>query len=247
MREKARASALASVTLQRDRVADWDGYPFSVPAIRSLESLAVTRKVCFLAGENGTGKSTLLEAIAVAFGFGMQGGSRHMTHPTGGDDAIAELAQALRVGWRAKPLDGFFLRAETLFRVASYLDELGGDIHESYGGTSLHEQSHGEALLSLVRHRFSGGGFYILDEPESALSPQRQLAFLVLLHELASQGAQFLIATHSPIILAYPDAQIFSFTRGVIEEVTYRETEAYQIASGFLKDPELYLKHLLGT
>jgi predicted ATPase len=201
-------------------------------------------------GENGSGKSTLLEAIADSFGFGMQGGSRNMTHAANPDGAIRELSRALRLSWRKKPRQGYFLRTESFFDVATYIDELAEDdaqAYESYGGKSLHQQSHGESFLALFQHRFGDEGLYLLDEPEAALSPQRQLSFLVILHRLASTApaTQFVIATHSPIVLAYPNAQIFSFDSGAIVEIGYRETDSYKIASGFLRDPELYLRHLL--
>jgi predicted ATPase len=247
---KSQESPLRSITLLRDAAHKWTSYPFSVPVVRNLERISISESVCFFAGENGSGKSTLLEGIALAFGFGMQGGSKHMRHITDRDEEMSELAKALQLSWRRKPLQGYFLRIETLHNVASYIDQLAAEdpgIYGSYGGKSLHAQSHGESLLALLQHRFSRDGFYVLDEPETALSPQRQLGFLVILHQLVSsnQGAQFLIATHSPIILAYPKAQIFVFDRGAVEEVRYEETEAYKVASGFLSNPEAYLKHLL--
>ena len=247
---KFHGSPLRSVTLLRDAAHKVTTYPFSVPVVRNLERISISESVCFFAGENGSGKSTLLEAIALAFGFGMQGGSKHMRHITDPDEEMSKLAKALQLSWRRKPLQGYFLRTETLHNVASYIDQLAAEdarIYGSYGGKSLHAQSHGESLLALLQHRFSRDGFYILDEPETALSPQRQLGFLVILHQLASsnQAVQFLIATHSPIILAYPNAQIFVCDRGVVEEVAYEETESYRVASGFLGNPKVYLKHLL--
>lgn len=247
---KAEPSTLKHVALLRDPIRDLDSYPFCVPVIRHLEQLTISRSVCFLVGENGTGKSTLLEAIALNFGFGMQGGSRNMARIADRDGEIEQLSRALRLSWRRKPLEGFFLRAENLYNVATYIDKLAEEdsrIYASYGGKSLHRQSHGESLLALLQHRFSRDGFYVLDEPETALSPQRQLALLAILHQLTrSNGAvQFLIATHSPIILAYPEAQILSFDSGRIEEVAYEDTDAYRITSGFLANRGAYLRHLL--
>jgi predicted ATPase len=206
--------------------------------------MGITQPVCFFAGENGSGKSTLLEAIADNFGFGAQGGSKHAAAAFGIDSSARSLADCLRLSWRQKPLGGYYLRSESFFNIATLIDDL--EAHKWYGGISLHQQSHGESFLALFQNRFGADGFYILDEPEAALSAQRQLTFLVILHQLVLQGrAQFFIATHSPILLAYPHAQIYSFDADAIQEVPYEETTAYEIASGFLRDPQAYLKHLL--
>jgi predicted ATPase len=240
---------LTGVTLQRERVQDWDEFPFSVPCIRNLTTLTISQPVCFFAGENGSGKSTLLEAIANNFGFGAQGGSKNTAAAAGVDNSARSLGRCLRLSWRRKPMGGYYLRSESFFNIATLIDEIEASAlrpYQSYGGKSLHLQSHGESFLALFQHRYGADGFYLLDEPEAALSVQRQLSFLVILHQLVMQGhAQFFIATHSPILLAYPQAQIFSFDSESIKEVTYEETTAYEIASGFLRDPQAYLKHLL--
>lgn len=238
---------LISLTLLKERVENWDVYPFTVPAIQSLESLEVRSRVCFFVGENGSGKSTLLEAIADNYGFGREGGSRNFYQTTTDSVAdIAPLSKALRVAFSARTGRGFYLRAESFFNVATRVDELG--VQDGYGGRSLHDQSHGESFLSLLENRFGRKGFYVLDEPEAALSPQRQLSMLVLLHSLlqSNNDIQFLIASHSPILLAYPEAQIFSFDGGKIREISYRETSPYQIVSRFLARPEVYLNELFG-
>jgi predicted ATPase len=236
---------LRSVTLLRDRVEDFGRYPFTIPAIRGLETLELHPKVTFLIGENGAGKSTLLEAIAICAGFNPEGGStnfRFSTRPSeSGLHAQLRLARGVR-----RPKTGFFLRAESFFNVASQIDALGMTGH--YGGTSLHEQSHGESFMALVNHRFGDHGLYLLDEPEAALSPQRQLALLSAIHRLVEEGAsQFLIATHSPIVLAYPQARIFSLSERGLEPIDYEETEHYRLTRDFLSDRQRYLRRLFAS
>jgi predicted ATPase len=200
--------------------------------------------VSFFVGENGSGKSTLLEAIAQQCGFHTAGGSQNDRYEV--DAAESALGDYIRLSWLPKVSQGFFLRAETFYHFASHLDALereGPGLLWRYGGRSLHQQSHGEAFLSLFAHRFGGMAIYLLDEPEAALSPARQLAFLKVLHDL-SDSAQFIIATHSPIIMAYPGAQIFSFDTAPISEVAFEQTDHYQITKGFLDRPSLYLDEL---
>lgn len=248
------APNLRKITLLRDKVEDWTVYPFNVPVIRNMTEINISRKICFFVGENGTGKSTLLEAIAEQFGFSKEGGSKNtfLKSSASGAHSAGYLADFLRLSWAKKILGGYFLRAESFFNVATFLDELqkeDGRALQAYGGKSLHKQSHGESFLSLFRSRFSRKGFYLLDEPEAALSPQRQLSFLAILHDIVNKNdeAQFIIVSHSPIILAYPDAQILSFNNSQIEAITYKETEAYQIASGFLANPGSYFRHLFDS
>jgi len=226
-------------------VADWSAYPFTVPAIRSLETLEIRSKICFFVGENGSGKSTLLEAIAENYGFGREGGSRSFYRTTTESvSSIVPLSKALRIAFSARTGLGFYLRAESFFNIATQVDEMG--LQDGYGGQSLHAQSHGESFLSVLENRFRRKGFYVLDEPEAALSPQRQLSMLALLNSLLkkNEDIQFLIASHSPILLAYPQAQIFSFDEGMIKEISYRETSPYQIVSRFIARPEVYLRQL---
>ena len=188
---------LKTIKLLRKSVARWDEYPFNIPPIASLDVLEITSRICFFVGENGTGKSTLMEAIAAHYGFGREGGSRNFSFETTPSlRSIDSLVHALRVGFTNRTGSGFYLRAESFFNVASYVDSVGGI--DSYGGKSLHDQSHGESFISLLQHRFTRSGFYVMDEPEAALSPQRQLSFLVLLHDLLTNNnnIQFLIATH---------------------------------------------------
>lgn len=217
-------------------------FPFDVPALAGGLDLHFRSNVTFLVGENGTGKSTLLEAIAECCGFNLEGGNRDHHREVFAERS--EFARALRLSWMPKTSEGFFLRAESFYNFASYIDRV-SDLR-AYGGRPLHEQSHGESFLALFANRFEHG-LYILDEPEAALSPQRQLSFLRVVYELEKPGhAQFLIATHSPILLSYPGAVIFSLDGGSARETTYEETDHYRITRDFLNDPGRYLRHLLG-
>jgi predicted ATPase len=217
-------------------------HPFTLPLIEPGLDLEFSTPVTFLVGENGAGKSTLLEAIAWAAGFGARGGHRDQSFAEGADGHT--LGRALRMGWRQRVSGGFFLRAETFFNFATYLEEAGSTF-DAYGGKSLHAQSHGEAFLSLFSHNFEDG-LFILDEPEAALSPQRQLAFLNILHDLGSRKiAQFVIATHSPILLTLPKSRVLSLDAGRFTEVDYRETDHFRLTRDFLNAPERYYRHLL--
>ncbi len=238
---------LREITLLPERIRAPGDYPFTVPTIRSLRSLQLDRRLTFLVGENGSGKSTLLEAIALAAGFPAEGGSPNMrlqTTPTSG--AIHPLADALRLSWRRKLKRGFFLRAEAFFNTASWLDE-DPSMLVAYGGRSLHTRSHGESFLALIENRFSPGGLYLLDEPESALSPQRQLTVLAHFHHLLTgdPDTQLVVATHSPILLAYPGARILSFDGDTIEPIAYADVPAVQITRSFLEKPRFWLDRIL--
>ncbi|HLK57956.1 MAG TPA: AAA family ATPase [Chthonomonadaceae bacterium] len=241
---------IKAVILERERVASFKKYPFSIPAVQKMETLEFHPKVTFLVGENGVGKSTLIEAIAVAAGFNAEGGSKNFNFAT--RKTHSKLSEALTIKrgiYREE--DGFFLRAESLYNVASNIEDLDKDdpgLFNSYGGKSLHEQSHGEAFLALATHRFRGKGFYILDEPESALSPSRQLALLQIIHQHVQQKrSQFLIATHSPILMAYPDATIYHLSEKGINPIPYEETEHFQITRDFLTNRKTFLHHLLNA
>jgi predicted ATPase len=200
---------LKKITLLRERADDWDGYPFSVPAIRGLDALTVRLRICFFAGENGTGKSTLLEAIAAHYGFGPEGGNRNLLNDsTESNHSTDALMKALRLSFDKRTGAGFFLRAESFFNVATHIDQLGQEpwwapISAFYGGRSLHARSHGETFFTLLEFKFQRNGLFLLDEPEAALSPQRQLAFLVLIHDVLRKhkDAQFIISSHSPVLL----------------------------------------------
>ena len=241
---------VSQLQLRTDEVPSFDDYPFSLPAIRGLDTLKLHPKVTFLVGENGTGKSTLLEAIAVAFGFNPEGGSMNFGFST--RRSHSELHRYIRLGKSyRRPKDGFFLRAESFFNLATEIEQLdseplgGPRIIASYGGRSLHEQSHGESFLALLMERFGGNGFYVLDEPEAALSPQRQLAALRRIHELAQAGSQFVIATHSPILMAYPDAWLYNCSAHGVQLSTAQETEHFQVMRDFVVNPKRMLDVIL--
>lgn len=227
------------------------GYPFDIPAVGKDFAMEFPENVTFFVGENGSGKSTVIEALAVACGFNPAGGSRNDlfdSHKT-----ESSLSDALRLAWSKKMNAGFFLRAESFFNFAAHLDVAKefaklhpqmGDPYEYYGGKSLHQMSHGESFLTLLKNRFHEGIFF-LDEPEAALSPTRQLAFLALLHDKTSSNkCQFVIATHSPILLAYEPATIYHFGQDGVSTTKYKDTEHYRVTKDFLDAPELYVRNL---
>jgi predicted ATPase len=240
-----------SVRLMRDKVPSFDAYPFALPAVRELRTIDFNVPVTFLVGENGSGKSTLLEAIAVAWGFNPEGGSKNFRFTTRASHS--PLSQYIRLvkTARRRPRTDFFLRAESFFNLATEIEKLdaepgmGPPIIKSYGGRSLHEQSHGESFLALLTNRFGAEGFYVLDEPEAALSPTRQMAALRAIHDLVREGSQFIIATHSPILMAYPGAQIMLIDSGGIRLIPYTETEHFLVAKRFLNNYERMLAELL--
>ncbi len=215
-------------------------HPFDIRAFARGIDIELTTNVTFFVGENGSGKSTLLEAIATRCGFDPEGGSRD--HRFSVESKVSELGKALSLSWLPKVSDGFFMRAESFYHFATYIDQV-SDLR-TYGGVSLHQQSHGESFLALFVNRFEQG-VYILDEPEAALSPQRQLSFLRVIHQLETSGqAQFLVSTHSPILLAYPGAVLLSLDGPGITPVEYTDTQHYRLTMDFLGCPERYFQHL---
>lgn len=237
---------IRSIEITTPGISSSEEYPFCLDAIKYLsqmEALHFHPKVTFLVGENGTGKSTILEAIAVAFGFNAEGGSKNFTFSSKDTHSILHKHLKVIKGYRACK-NGFFLRAESFYNLATNLDQMGPEALAAYGGKSLHEQSHGESFFSLFMNRLGGNGVYILDEPEAALSPARQLAFLSRLHDLVKEDAQFIIATHSPILMAYPDAWIYQISN-TLERIAYDETENFQITQSFLNNPSKMLNILL--
>lgn len=244
---------LSSVQLLRDAVPSFSDYPFCLTAVSSLETLTLHPSVTFLVGENGSGKSTLLEAIAVCLGLNPEGGSRNFHFST--RSSHSPLCDFIRLQRTVRrPRDCWFLRAESFFNVASEIERLDASspiskenpaILDAYGKKSLHEQSHGESFFALFRNRFLGSGLYLLDEPEAALSPMRQMGFLSVLHDLVLAGSQFIIATHSPIIMAYPDAWIYQSGGSQIVKVPYRETEHHKVTKNFLSNPDRMLAILM--
>jgi predicted ATPase len=229
--------------LEREQVPGFDRYPFSVPAIANLERLELDPGVTVLVGENGSGKSTVVEALAIAAGFNAEGGSANFNFSTAA--AHSELHRYVKLERGvSRPSTGFFLRAESFFNVATQVDELGADLIESYGGKSLHDHSHGESFLALVNNRFGPNGLYILDEPEAALSVRGNLALLSRMRQLVDQSSQFVVATHSPILMAFPGATIYSLDDNGYTRVDYEETEQYQLTRSFLEDRERFFRHL---
>ncbi len=240
---------IREVVLKRDQVPSFGQYPYSLSAVRNLERLELHPKVTYFIGENGSGKSTLLEAIAVQWGFNAEGGTKNFRFGT--RQSHSDLHERLRlVKGTRRPQDGYFLRAESFFNVATEIENLdrepggGPPIIDSYGGVSLHEQSHGESFLALMTHRLRGRGLYLLDEPEAALSPQRQLAVLARIHDLVKEDSQFIIATHSPILMAYPQAVIYQCSPEGVGRVAYQETEHFRVTRDFLMSPERMMRTL---
>jgi predicted ATPase len=215
-------------------------YPFNIPAIKTMDSLSFRANVTFFVGENGSGKSTILEAIAYQCGFNTAGGGKNNLYNV--DSSSSALGESIRLSWLPKITNGFFMRAETFYQFASHLDTLPESL-PYYGGRSLHEQSHGEAFLSLFQHRFGKKAIYLLDEPEAALSPARQLALLRIIKDLETD-AQFIIATHSPILLGYPDAQILNFDAQPVQEIQYEDTLHYIVTKRFLDKRQAVLDEL---
>lgn len=252
---RARARPSTGGFLQQVRLDPHAGtgrYPFTLPIVRHLDragGLELDPQVTFLVGDNGTGKSTLVEALAVAAGFNAEGGSQSFRFATRASESSLGDHLILRWGTR-KPRTGFFLRAESFYNVATEIDKLDKEssvpLLPAYGGVSLHERSHGESFLDLVTHRFGPNGLYLLDEPEAALSVKGCLALVARIAELIGQGCQFVVATHSPILLAVPGARILQIDGdGDIEQVAFDEADPVTLTRGFLQAPNRFLRHLL--
>lgn len=241
---------LKSIRFDWKKAKGRNTFPFNIPAISGLKEIELKSDITFFVGENGSGKSTLLEAIASKCGFTSMGGGQNTLLKA--DILEPTLEEIITLSWLPKVKSGFFLRAETFYDFASYIDQLEkenpGEAYGPYGGKSLHQQSHGEAFLSLFLNRFNYKGIYLLDEPEAALSPQRQLAFLGVINQLVASGkAQFIIATHSPILLAYPEAVIYNFDQTPMETIAYENTDHYFITRQFLNDRESFFKELFNS
>lgn len=234
--------SLRKITLLKDKIEDFNSYPFSLPLIQRMDQLDLEHPVTFFVGENGSGKSTLLEGIAYQCGFHTAGGSRNNSYEV--DQADSALGKYLRLSWLPKLTNGFFLRAESFYQFASHIDNV--DSTHNYGGKSLHHQSHGESFLTLFTQKFTKAreqSIYLLDEPEAALSPARQLSLMRIIKDL-SPRSQFIIATHSPILLGYPNAEIISFDQDRLQPIDYQDTEHYQITRRFLENPKRILDEL---
>lgn len=246
--------------LRRETVPSFSEYPFALPAVRDLEELDTDAPVTIFVGDNGTGKSTLLEAIAIALGLNAEGGSRSVRFQTRPSHSILHSHLRLVRGI-TRPRDAYFLRAETMYnvgtvqenilrenddviRVSGKVEDHGAKVETGYGNVPLHELSHGEAFLELLVTRLKGPGIYLLDEPEAALSPRRQLAALTRMHDLVKAGSQFLVATHSPILMAYPGARIHECTTEGLRRVEYQDLDHVTVMRDFLACPERALEVL---
>ena len=241
---------LRRIELKREDIPSFNQFPFNLPIMSTFDQFSFHPNITYIVGENGMGKSTLLEAIAIATGFNPEGGTLNFNFST--FDSHSNLEDYIKlVKGIEKPKDGFFLRAETFYNVATTIEKLdseplsGPRIIDSFGGKSLHEQSHGEAFFATFMNRFRGNGLYILDEPEAALSPLRQLSMLSRIHELVNDNSQFVIATHSPIMMAYPDSKIFELSEAGITETKLEDTNHYNLMKQFFDDKDRLLLHLL--
>ena len=221
-----------------------DVYPYSIPFIRRMTELAFRKEVTFIVGENGSGKSTLVEAIAVQLELNPEGGSKNFNFQTVAthSDFFREI-KIIRGPYREK--DAFFLRAESFYNVASEIDRLAYGIHAHYGGKSLHEVSHGESFLNTFLNRLGGGGVYLLDEPEAALSPVSIFRLMVRMKELIDRHSQFIIATHSPLLLAYPRVEILTVDEDGIHRIDYEDTEPYRLTKYVLNNHRKFMEDLL--
>ena len=237
---------ISAVALAPDDDEERAGYPWELPAVRALaeQPLKLHPRLTYFVGENGSGKSTLLEAIAVAAGMNPEGGSSNFNFAT--RESHSPLGMALRLHRGARrPKTDYFLRAESLFTAATYLERLPDHPLTAYGGRSLHEQSHGESFLTLLLRRFGADGLYILDEPEAALSTQNCLTFLARAHQLIEDGSQLIVATHSPLILSYPDALIYACDEHGLQQIAYDDAEPVRLTRAFLSAPDRFLRDLL--
>ncbi|MDN4492628.1 AAA family ATPase [Ureibacillus aquaedulcis] len=240
---------IKSIYLKREHISSNDCFPFNLPFIQNFQELNFHPNITYIIGENGMGKSTLLEGIAIAFGFNPEGGTLNFNFSSYDSHSNLDEYLGLVKGVnRAK--DHFFFRAETFYNVATNIEVLdqepgtGRKIIDSYGGKSLHEQSHGESFFSAFIERFQGNGLYILDEPEAALSPLRQMSMLARINELINEGSQFIISTHSPVIMAYPNAKIIQLTEEGMRESRLEETLHYSLMKQFFEDKDQLLHHL---
>lgn len=233
------------ISLERDKIENFDSYPFNIEIVKNFKELNFTSPVTFFVGENGIGKSTFIEAIAVALGLPSEGGTQNFNYTT--KNTTSNLSDYLRVSKFNKPKTKFFLRAESFYNFSTELDRLieensFSSLNNVYGG-SLHECSHGESFIRLIQNRFTDHGLYILDEPEAALSPQRQLSLLCLIDDLVKEGCQFIIATHSPILISYRDGKILDLNNS-FEEIKYEDTDIYKLYKMYLDEPEV-MQHKL--
>lgn len=237
------------IKYDKEKVLNDNIYPFNIPAIRNLDELKFNKSVTFFVGENGVGKSTFIEALAVALKLNPEGGTQNFDFHT--NDSHSNLSDYIMVYQTGNlPNTKYFLRAESFYNVASEIEKIskepgGEDIFKFYGG-NLHECSHGESFIKLVQNRFGDRGLYILDEPEAALSPSRQMSLLCMIDDLVKRGSQFIISTHSPILLSYNNAEIFDLNNN-FEKIEYKDTDVYKTYKLFLDDPDRMLERLFNN
>lgn len=224
---------IKKIFLDLDEVKDLNVYPFNIESIKNFKEINFDKPVTFLVGDNGIGKSTFIEALAVALGLPSEGGTQNFRYET--RNTTSELANYIRIDKYRNPATKFFLRAESFYNFASEVDDLGIEVSRHYGG-SLHICSHGESFLKLLQYRFSDNGLYILDEPEAALSPQNQLSLLCLINDLVKNGSQFIIATHSPILISYREGKILDLNQN-FKEVKYENTDIYSLYKMYIENP----------
>ncbi len=241
---------LHSAELNREKFSSVDKYLRQLPVVKHFTQMEFGPGITFIVGENGSGKSTLLEALAIGMGLNPEGGSKNFNFSTHSNHSQLYTALELKKGIR-RPKDWYFLRAESFYNLASQIQHLdedpwpGSKIIYNYGGVSLHEQSHGESFMALLDNRLGGEGLYFFDEPEAALSPMRQMEMMARLKVLLAKKSQFIIATHSPILLAYPGSAIYEIRQGKLKAVQYEETQHYQVSKGFLNNYQSVLSDLL--
>ena len=233
------------ITIDRDKIENFDEYPFNIEIVKNFKELNFKSPVTFFVGENGVGKSTFIEALAVALGLPAEGGTQNFRYNT--KYTTSNLSDYLKVSKFYKPKTKFFLRAESFYNFSTELQRLVEEddfygLYDAYGG-NLHECSHGESFLKLIQNKFTDYGLYILDEPEAALSPQRQLSLLCLIDQLVKEGSQFIIATHSPILISYRDGIILDLNNN-FKEINYKDTEIYNLYKMYLEEPEI-MQHRL--
>lgn len=236
---------ISKVELDRKKVKDFNKYPFNIEIIKNFKQIEFKKNVTFLIGENGIGKSTFIEAIAIYLGLPSEGGTQNFMFST--NNTSSDLYKYLKIRLDKKPKTKFFLRAESFYNFSTEVQRLVEEdgyleLYNSYGG-NLHKFSHGESFLNLVKNRFSDNGLYILDEPEAALSPTRQMSLLCLIDELAKKGSQFIISTHSPILISYRDGEILDLNDD-FKKIKYEDTDIYRIYKSYLDDPYQMQKRL---
>ncbi len=236
---------ISKIELNRDEIKDFKKYPFNIEIIKNFKKLEFKKNVTFLIGENGIGKSTFIEAIAIYLGLPSEGGTQNFMFST--NNTSSDLYKYLKIRQDNKPKTKFFLRAESFYNFSTEVQRLAEkdgypELYNSYGG-NLHEFSHGESFLKLVKNRFSANGLYILDEPEAALSPTRQMSLLCLIDELAKNGSQFIISTHSPILISYRDGEILDLNDG-FKKIKYEDTDIYRVYKSYLDNPYQMQKRL---